>query len=172
MSASDTATSVKGTISGLAADPQTGSAVGTAAETANQIAGQTAGQSAGHTLGEAASSLGQSDALISWANYFQALAILFLIVALLAFLLWFLKRKGGIKLLTKQGDLTLESRLPLGPKKSLVVVRFLNKKVLLGVTDQQITMLTELQNDEDDIPSPANSADFKSILDEENSPPK
>ena len=172
MSATETATSVKGTISGLAAEPQAGSAAGSAAEAATQAAQTASGQTTGSALGEAASSLGQSDALISWANYFQALAILFLIVALLAFLLWFLKRKGGIKLLTKQGDLTLESRLPLGPKKSLVVVRFLNKKVLLGVTDQQITMLTELQDDEDDAPNTANAADFKRVLDEETSPPK
>jgi hypothetical protein len=89
MSATETATSVKGTISGLAADPQAGSAAGSA------------GKTAGKTLGEGTGALGQSDALISWGSYFQALAILFCIVALLAFLLWFLKRKGGIKLLTK-----------------------------------------------------------------------
>ncbi|CAK7042309.1 MAG: hypothetical protein DELT_02878 [Desulfovibrio sp.] len=159
MSAAETATTVKGPITGLAADPQTGSAA-------------SAAQSAGKALGEAANAIGQNSDLVSWASYFQALAILFLIVALLAVLLWFLKRKGGIKLLTKQGDLALESRLSLGPKKSLVVVRFLNKKVLLGVTDQQITMLTELPNDENNAPHHTNAAEFKDVLDEMESAPK
>lgn len=157
MSAAETATTVKGTMAGLAADPQAGSAAASV------------GQAAGQTLGEAANVLGQSGMIVSWANYFQALAFLFLIVALLAFFLWFLKRKGGLKLLTKQGSLTLESRLPLGPKKSLVVVRFLNKRVLLGVTDQQITLLTELNDDEHDT---ADVADFKTVLNEELAPPK
>ncbi len=58
--------------------------------------------------------------------------------------------------------------MALGPKKSLVVVRFLNKRVLLGVTDQQITMLTELPTDEDHtahLASPeADGAKFKAHL--------
>lgn len=160
MNAAETSASATGAFAGLAADPQTGPAAGSAA------------QAAGQALGDAANAIGQNGALVSWANYFQALAILFLIVALLAVLLWFVKRKGGLNVLTKQGDLALESRLPLGPKKSLVVVRFLNKKVLLGVTDQRITMLTELHTDEDDEPGPKPAADFKAFLDETDLPPK
>ena len=83
--------------------------------------------------------------------------------------LWFLKKRGG---LTKLGlgseDLAVESRVSLGPKKSLVVVRFLNRRLLLGVTDQRITTLTELATDDDDsdIPRPANGrdADFAAAL--------
>ena len=140
------------------------------AEAANQGAAQASMTSpgAGETLGSAASSLGQMESMFSWGAYFQAIAILFLIVAILFAALWFLKRKGALKLLTRQGELSLESRLPLGPKKSLVVVRFLNKRLLLGVTDQQITMLTELPTDEDDMPQPvpstADCADFKDLL--------
>jgi flagellar biosynthetic protein FliO len=119
-------------------------------------------------LSIAANSLGQVDTLFSWGSYFQALAFLFLIVAILFAALWFLKRKGGLKVLTRQGDLAVENRLALGPKKSLLVVRFLNKRLLLGVTDQQITMLTELSTDEDDTPLPApsaaDSADFTALL--------
>jgi Flagellar biogenesis protein len=35
------------------------------------------------------------------------------------------------------------AQLPLGPRKGLMVVRFLNKRLLLGVTEQQISLLTE-----------------------------
>lgn len=132
-------------------------------------AGDALTSGAGDALGSVVSTLGQPEALISWGGYFQALAILFLIIALLFALLWLLKHKGGLKRLTSQGELTLESRLTLGPKKHLIVVRFLNKRVLLGLTDQRITMLTELPPHEDDIPhpepDPENIADFKAQLD-------
>ena len=116
----------------------------------------------------AVDALARSDSLFTWGGYFQALAVLFLIIAVLWYALWFLKRKGTLKVLTRHGDLRLESRMALGPKKYLLVVRFLNKRVLLGVTDQQITMLMELPTDEDDSahtdPDPANVADFKAHL--------
>ncbi len=113
-----------------------------------------------------AGAIGRADSLFSWGGYFQALAVLFCIVALLWLALWYLKRKGGFKILTMQGDLSLESRMALGPKKSLIVVRFLNKRVLLGVTDQQITMLTELPTDDDEPSShSAQAAAFKAHLD-------
>lgn len=118
-------------------------AVGAATQAAN------AASAVADPLSGAANAFAGAQSAFSWSSYFQALAILFLIVACLWFGLWYLKRKGAISLLTRHGDLQLESRMALGPKKSLVVVRFLNKRVLLGVTDQQITMLTELSTDED-----------------------
>ena len=42
-----------------------------------------------------------------------------------------------------RGALVREAQLPLGPRKGLMVVRFLNKRLLLGVTDQRITLLSE-----------------------------
>ena len=140
------------------------------APAASQVSEQAtaAASSAGEPLGNAFNTIGQPDVLFAWGSYFQALAILFLIIAVLFAALWILKRKGRLKLLTRQGDLALESRLALGPKKSLIVVRFLNKRVLLGVTDQQITMLTELPTDEDETPQTATNtadcADFNALL--------
>ena len=87
--------------------------------------------------------------LFPWSSYFHALAILFLLVALLWVLLRYLKNKGALRMLARQGDLEIESRLTLGPKKSLLVVRFLNKRLLLGVTDHQITTLTEQPANDD-----------------------
>lgn len=122
----------------------------------------------GDVLAGTVSALGQADSLFSWGGYFQALGLLFLIVTVMFLALWLLKRKGGLNVLTRQGDLVFESKMALGPKKSLVVVRFLNKRVLLGVTDQRITMLTELPTDEDDTAHndslAANPADFRGHL--------
>ena len=42
-----------------------------------------------------------------------------------------------------QTSLCIEDRLVLGPRKQLVVVRFLNKQLVLGITDSGITLITE-----------------------------
>ena len=69
----------------------------------------------------------------------------------------FLPRPGALL----RDALVMESQLPLGPRKGLMVVRFLNRRLLLGVTDQQITLLTEEQAQHE----PEN-ADFKQIMEE------
>ncbi|MCA1944412.1 MAG: flagellar biosynthetic protein FliO [Desulfovibrio sp.] len=80
---------------------------------------------------------------ISWASYFKALGGLFLILGLVFGGLYLLKRVapragfGG----PRGRQLQLESTLSLGPRKSVAVVRFLNKQLVLGVTDTHITCL-------------------------------
>ena len=164
MSASEAVTSAKEAATGLAQSPTVAEAVKTAAETAqNAVSAADPGAMPG-----AVDALSKADSIMSWGGYFQGLGFLFLLIALLWAALWFLKRKGGLKLLTMQGDLAVESRLTLSRKKSLLVVRFLNKRLLLGVTDHQITMLTELPIDEDDTdhtgPDTANAAAFAAHL--------
>lgn len=106
---------------------------------------------AGNVLEQGMGVIGTADSVFTWGGYFQAIAILFCIIGLLWFALWFLKRRGGIqKLGILSRDLTIESRLALGAKNYLIVVRFLNKRLLLGVSDQRITLLTELADDEDE----------------------
>ncbi len=110
----------------------------------------------------AAPAAGFMDGLSSWAGYFEALAILFFILAVL-WLLVRLMRRGGGGFLTGSGQsMRLESRLSLGPKKWLVVARILDRRLVLGVTDQQITMLTELDADERPASEPKSS--FASLL--------
>ena len=89
--------------------------------------------------------ISHNSSLFSWGSYFQALAVLFFLVALLWGALWYIKNKGGLKLLSDQGDLAVENRLSIGPKKSLMVVRFLNKMMVLVVTEQNIRLLTEME---------------------------
>ncbi|MBU1002545.1 MAG: flagellar biosynthetic protein FliO [Proteobacteria bacterium] len=76
---------------------------------------------------------------------------------------WVLKRYGhraGLGVLTRN-ELKLEGHLALGPKKQIVVVRFLNKRMVLGVTETSINLLTETESKHDD----DSQADFTKSLD-------
>ncbi len=108
---------------------------------AAQTAAQTATQSGGLLDGA-------QSAVSSWAGYFEALAILFFILAALWLVLRLIRRGRGGFLTGAGAPMRMESRLALGPKKWVVVARILDKRLVLGVTDTQITMLTELDADE------------------------
>ena len=102
-------------------------------------------------------------------NYVQALGVLFLVLGALWAALWLLRRSGRFAGLPRAGSLPrdglyLEGNLSLGPRKGLMVVRFLNKRLLLGITEQHITLLTE--TDPNDVPSPSAAATFKKCLDD------
>ena len=93
---------------------------------------------------QAASELGQ----FSWSGYLEAVGILFFMLALLWLLVWLVRRFGRFNFLPRpgalpRGALVMEAQMPLGPRKGLMVVRFLDRRLLLGVTDQQITLLSE-----------------------------
>ena len=63
--------------------------------------------------------------------------------------LYLLKRFGpraGLNLSTN-GQLKVAGQVNLGPKKKLVMVRFLNKILLLGVTESSINVLSEAEAD-------------------------
>ena len=89
----------------------------------------------------------------SWLGYVQAIAVMVLVLLVLWGVVWLLRRSGrfaGIPRATlPKGSLFVEGQLNIAPRKGLVVVRFLNKRLLLGVTEQQICMLTELELHED-----------------------
>ncbi len=116
------------------------------------------------SMAEPVSALGNSS--FSWGSYIQAIGILFLLVAILWLAVWLARRFGKFNFLPRPGSLprdalVMEAQLPLGPRKGLMVVRFLNKRLLLGVTDQQITLLTEEQAQHE----PEN-ADFQQIMEQ------
>ena len=76
---------------------------------------------------------------------------LFIILGVIFLGFYLLKRyghKAGFGL-GANNRLKLMDSMNIGPKKSIVVVRFLNKDLVLGVTDTRINLLTESQiNDE------------------------
>lgn len=84
----------------------------------------------------------------SWGGYFQALGFLCLLLALLWFAVWLIRKYGKFNFLPKPGSLpknslVMEAQMPLGPKKGVMVIRFMDRRLLLGVTEHQITLLTE-----------------------------
>ena len=91
------------------------------------------------------------------------------LLVLLAFIFaafWLLKRYGpkiGLGPGGRGGMLRLMDHLAVGPKKSVVVVRFLNKDLVLGVTDHSITRLAEVDH--------AANADFADALAAKTAPP-
>lgn len=106
-----------------------------------------------------------AEALFTWGGYFQAIGVLLLLLAALWGGVWVLRRYGKFNFLPQPGTLPrdalrLEAQLPLGPRRSLAVVRFLNKRVLLGVTDHQITLLTETEDGH-----AHDTADFREAMD-------
>ncbi len=103
-----------------------------------------------------------SDASFTWGGYFQSIGILMILLAALWVVVWFLRKYGRFNFIPRPGSfphdgLRLEAQLPLGPKKGLAVVRFLNKRLLVGITDQQITLLQEVKDNDD-------SMEFKELM--------
>ena len=105
--------------------------------------------------------------VVGWGSYVQSIGILLLLLGGLYGLLWLVRKVGMNKgFRGKKGDkrtLDVEERFHLAPKKQLVVVRFLNKRLLLGVTDHQINLLSETEA-EDDPSHSSDSEEFKKFM--------
>ena len=84
----------------------------------------------------------------SLTGYFEALGVLFLALAILWALAWFFRRRGG-GFGSGHSTMRLIGRLSLGPKKWLVVADVYGKRMALGITDQQVTFLAELDTPEE-----------------------
>ena len=106
----------------------------------------------------AAAPLGAADYGLTAVALKMGLTLLILLAFIFA-AFWLLKRYGGkfgIGPNGRGGTLRLVDHLPVGPRKSVVVVRYLNKDLVLGITEQSITFLTEA----DHVPA----ADFADAL--------
>lgn len=124
----------------------TGQALGQAIDLASDKAFQEASRIGPNIATETASQLGQST--FSWSGYLQALGIMCVLLAGLWFAVWAMRRWGKFNFLPRPGalprdSLVMETQMPLGPRKGLMVVRFMGRRLLLGVTEHQITLLTE-----------------------------
>jgi flagellar protein FliO/FliZ len=88
----------------------------------------------------------------SWSGYFYAIGALCLILGALWAVLWLMRRSGKFRFMPSYNTfprdaLRIEAQIPLGPRRGLMVVRFLNKSLLLGLSDQHITLLSEADYD-------------------------
>lgn len=84
----------------------------------------------------------------SWGGYIEAVGLLFLLLAVMWLVLWCVRRFGKFSFLPRPGSLprdalVMEAQMPIGPRKGLMVVRFLDKRLLLGVTERHISLLSE-----------------------------
>lgn len=90
----------------------------------------------------------------------------FAIVIALMFAAWFAARKvmGHRKIKTRKNMVELLSQFYLGPKRSVAVLRVAGETVLIGVTDQQITLLKSLSLLDEDVPAQTKLKSFGNIL--------
>ncbi|MDE5832839.1 MAG: flagellar biosynthetic protein FliO [Desulfovibrio sp.] len=135
-----------------------------AVDAASDTAFQAAADVGPNIAAPASQNLGAST--FSWGGYIQALAILCLLLGGLWFLVWAVRKYGKFNFLPRPGSLPkdsllMEAQMPLGPKKGLMVVRFMNKRLLLGVTENQISMLAE-----EDCGVAARERDFKTYMED------
>ncbi len=84
----------------------------------------------------------------SWGSYMSSLGLIMLMLFFLYAILWFMRKYGKGNFVPKtsnftRSDLRLEAQLPLGSKKTLYVVKYLNKRLLIGASDTSVTLLSE-----------------------------
>ena len=92
------------------------------------------------------------DINLSWKGYFEALAILCFLLALVLGMLYLFKRLsrgGGLFAGSSVPGMKVENRMSLGPKKWLLVVRYLDRRLVLGVTEQNISLIAQIALEEE-----------------------
>ncbi len=74
---------------------------------------------------------------------FQSLVAVLLVLGLVGALAW-TARRGGFARLQKRGPVTVETAVPLGERRTLVIVSVEGRRLLLGLTPMQVSMVAEL----------------------------
>ncbi len=72
----------------------------------------------------------------------RALLAMLLVIGLLALAAWVLRRGTGLA--RSRSSLSVETAVSLGERRSLVIVEVENRRLLLGLTPSQISVVTEL----------------------------
>jgi flagellar biosynthetic protein FliO len=74
----------------------------------------------------------------------QSFAAVLIVLGLVAALAW-LARRGSLGALKRKGRyIDVETAVPLGERRSLVVVAVEGRRLLLGLTPTQVSLVTEL----------------------------
>ncbi len=82
--------------------------------------------------------------VLDTASIFQWILSTFIIVSIIFIFAYLLKKTRFVKV--NKGTLGIENQIYVGPKQRVVIVKAGSKKVLLGVTQTQITYLTEVDD--------------------------
>ncbi|MEQ1759106.1 MAG: flagellar biosynthetic protein FliO [Vicinamibacterales bacterium] len=96
---------------------------------------------------------------------FQSFAAVLIVLSLVAVLAW-LARRGALGALGRKGKyIEVETAVPLGERRSLVVVSVEGRRLLLGLTPTHIAMVTELGRLPASGPSSVAASTFEQQLD-------
>lgn len=90
----------------------------------------------------------------------QALLTMTVVLGLLGLLAWALRRGTGLT--RSRATVVVETAVSLGDRRSLVIVEVENRRLLLGLTPSQISLVTEL--------GPAFAGDLATALEEAPTP--
>lgn len=91
---------------------------------------------------------GEEIPAFTWGNYFKAIGIMLLLLVLFWYVLKMVRKVGNGRFLPSQkllprNSMYMEGQLPLGQGKSIIIVRVLNERLVLGVTEKNINLLTK-----------------------------
>ncbi len=94
-----------------------------------------------------------SDAF-GWRKYFQAVGTMLFLLLVLWYVLKIVRKYGNGRFLPAQkllpkDSMYIEGQLSLGPNKCITIVKVLDKRLVIGVTEKNITLLTEMVDNEE-----------------------
>ena len=81
------------------------------------------------------------------AMFVRMIVVLIIVVALIYGVLWFIKKKTNV-VKTDDEYLRRAAYINIAPGKTVEVITLINKAYLIGVTEDNITMLGEIQDEE------------------------
>ncbi|SOB58612.1 Flagellar protein [Pseudodesulfovibrio profundus] len=107
----------------------------------------------------------QLPAVDTGSTILVTLGYLCLLLGVIFFAYWLLKRLGfgGMGVHRGKGAPQLLTRLMLGNRQSVAVIRYRDKDMVLGVTEDNITLLKEFEADDDDLEADTSSG-FAAML--------
>lgn len=83
-----------------------------------------------------------------WGNYFQGIGLMLLLLFVFWYILKLMRKYGNGRFLPNQkllprDSMYLEGQLPLGQGKSIIIVKVLDERLVLGVTEKNINLLSK-----------------------------
>lgn len=83
------------------------------------------------------------------ANGVQSFAAVLIVLGLVFALAWFARRGAFGGIASRGRAVVVESAISLGERRSLVIVAVEGRRLLLGMTPQQVSLVTELRRQPD-----------------------
>jgi flagellar biosynthetic protein FliO len=87
----------------------------------------------------------QAEPIVSDGELTRGVAAVGIVLALLALAVWAMKRGAFGALNKTRGTMRIETSLPLGERRSLMVVVVEGRRLLLGLTPVQVSLVAELE---------------------------